>query len=194
MRRYVHAGRIPGFQPESPKLERPAATPAEAREDSRLAEASDRTERDQNDRQAAMGMGAQDIPGRVAASIGEQAGPKPHFSAARAVKQAGVLVALPALLETGLLRHLDQLPESKGYYRPANLLLFLALMFLTRVCSVEQMRYQSPGEWGKILGSDRSPEVTTLRRRIRQLATSKAMDSWPSNLRLPDTIGPEKLG
>ncbi len=182
VRRYVHAGRIPGFQLESPQLERPAATPAEAREDSRLAEASDRTERDQNDRQAAMGMGAQDIPGRVAASIGEHAGPKPHFSAARAVKQAGVLVALPALLETGLLRHLDQLPESKGYYRPANLLLFLALMFLTRVCSVEQMRYQSPGEWGKILGSDRSPEVTTLRRRIRQLATSKAMDSWQSNL------------
>jgi len=34
---------------------------------------------------------------------------------------------------------------------------------------VEQLRYQAPGEWGKVLGLDRIPEVRTLREKIERL-------------------------
>ena len=44
-----------------------------------------------------------------------------------------------------------------------------ALMALARIGSVEQLRYQAPGEWGKVLGLDRIPEVRTLREKIERL-------------------------
>jgi hypothetical protein len=68
-----------------------------------------------------MGMGAADVMGRVAASVGELAAVAPAFSPALDVPDAGLLCALPALLAVGLLadveRHL-QLP--KGYYAGLN--------------------------------------------------------------------------
>ena len=36
-------------------------------------------------------------------------------------------------------------------------------MALTRLKSIESLRYCAPGEWGKLLGLDRIPEVRTLR-------------------------------
>ena len=182
VRRYLHAGRIPGAgMPEDKVKTKPLTQPNQS--ENELSEAtSDRTDRDQGDRQAAMGMGAHNVNGRVAASLGMQEGPKPQFSAVKAVKNAGVLVALPALLEAGLLSHTDQLPKTNGYYRQISFLLFLAFMLLARVSSAEQIRYHSPGEWGRILGSDRCPEVKTIRRRIRKLATQEAMNSWQSAL------------
>ncbi len=42
----------------------------------------------------------------------------------------------------------------------------LACLALGRVPSLEQLRYHSPGEWGKLLGLDRIPEVKTLRDKI----------------------------
>ncbi len=43
-------------------------------------------------------------------------------------------------------------------------------MALARIRSVEQLRYQAPGEWGKVLGLDRIPEVRTLREKLRLLS------------------------
>ena len=37
---------------------------------------------------------------------------------------------------------------------------------VVRVPSLEQLRYQAPGEWGKLLGFDRIPEVKTLREKV----------------------------
>jgi hypothetical protein len=45
----------------------------------------------------------------------------------------------------------------------------LALMALGRIRSLEQLRYQAPGEWGKLLGLDRIPEVRTLREKLKLL-------------------------
>ncbi len=50
-----------------------------------------------------MGMGASDIQGRIAASIGELDAVAPSFSPALDVPNCGVLFALPALLAVGLL-------------------------------------------------------------------------------------------
>ena len=86
------------------------------------------------------------------------------------VAQGGVLLALPALLAAGLLRHrpeMYQLP--KGFYGIDSIFLLLALLALARVRSLEQLRYQAPGEWGKLLGLDRIPEVRTLRAKVKLL-------------------------
>ena len=42
-------------------------------------------------------------------------------------------------------------------------------MALARIGSLEQLRYEPPGEWGKLLGLDRIPEVRTLRAKLKLL-------------------------
>ena len=93
-------------------------------------------------------------------------------------------MAVPALLAQGLLRHRPksyQLP--KGFYGIDSVFLLLALMALARIRSVEQLRYQAPGEWGKVLGLDRIPEVRTLREKIERLCRDlgRAME-WNAQL------------
>ncbi len=81
-----------------------------------------------------------------------------------------MLLALPALLAVGLLRHtaaLYQIP--KGFYGIASIFLLLALQALARIKSIEQLRYVAPGEWGNLLGLDRIPEVRTLRQKLEIL-------------------------
>src|SRR5713101_6805289 len=93
-----------------------------------------------------------------------------EFQATCDVAQGGVLLALPALLAAGLLRRTTefyQLP--KGFYGLESIFLLLGLMALARIRSLEQLRYQAPGEWGKLLGLDRIPEVRTLRAKLKLL-------------------------
>jgi hypothetical protein len=107
---------------------------------------------------------------RVAAAMGVLASAPVQFEAACDVPKGGVLLALPALLAVGLLRHtaaLYQLPN--GFYGIAGILLLLALQALARIKSIEQLRYVAPGEWGKLLGLDRIPEVRTLRQKLEIL-------------------------
>jgi hypothetical protein len=104
---------------------------------------------------------------RVAAAMGVLASAPIQFETACDVPKGGVLLALPALMATGLLRHtaaLYQLP--KGFYGVASIFLLLALQALARIKSIEQLRYVAPGEWGKLLGLDRIPEVRTLRQKL----------------------------
>ena len=130
-----------------------------------------------------MGVGARDVAGRLAASVGELDAVAPDFSPALDVPNGGLLCALPALLAVGLLagveRHL-QLP--KGYYGLDSLLLLLAFMALARLESIESLRYSAPGEWGKLLGLDRVPEVRTLREKISRLAQDDRPAQWSAAL------------
>ena len=108
-------------------------------------------------------MGATDIMGRLATSIFQCEAFAPAFCPGHDVSTAGVLLALPALLAVGLLTHTQryfQLPN--GFYRLDTIFMLLAFMALARLKTVESLRYCSPGEWGKLLGIDRVPEVKTL--------------------------------
>jgi len=128
-------------------------------------------------------MGATDTVGRMAASIGKLNGVDPVFTASLDVPNAGVLFALPALLATGLLNQAEkyfQLPE--GYYRLDSILMLLAFMALSRVKTVEALRYTSPGEWGKILGLDRIPEAKTIREKIEILSREDKPYLWAAEL------------
>ena len=107
---------------------------------------------------------------RVAAAMGALESAPIEFQASCDVAQGGVLLALPALLAAGLLRRVPefyQLPN--GFYGIESVFLLLALMALARIRSLEQLRYQAPGEWGKLLGLDRIPEVRTLRAKLKLL-------------------------
>jgi hypothetical protein len=117
-----------------------------------------------------MGNGATRSLERVAAAMGELESAPIEFQATCDVAQGGVLLALPALLAAGLLRctpQMYQLPN--GFYGLESIFLLLGLMALARIRSLEQLRYQAPGEWGKLLGLDRIPEVRTLRAKLKLL-------------------------
>ena len=93
------------------------------------------------------------------------------------------MLALPALLVCGLLRHSSKyfrLPA--GFYGLKTIFLLLAFMALARLKSIEALRYYAPGEWGKLLGLDRAPEVRTLRVKVKTLADQNQAFSWSSKL------------
>jgi hypothetical protein len=132
-----------------------------------------------------MGVATTNVLDRVLASVGTLPGGVPvRFEPCADVSHGGVLLALPALLACGLLRHSARyfhLPE--GYYTLANVFLLLGLMTLNRVKSIEALRRRAPGEWGKILGLDRSPVVETLRRKIKLITHSReAVEGWAGAL------------
>ncbi len=131
-----------------------------------------------------MGYGTTRPLERVMASCGLLTSAELEFVAADDVPNGGVLCALPALLAEGLLRHTRtfyRLPP--GFYPLESIFLALALLALVRCRSLEQSRYLSPGEWGKLLGLDRLPEVKTLRRKISDLCGQDGQAAqWQSRL------------
>lgn len=130
-----------------------------------------------------MGRGASHVEARVAASFGVLDAVAPEFRPALDVPNGGVLFALPALLAMGLLQATDRyftLP--KGYYGLDSLFLLLAFLALARLPSLESLRYCAPGEWGKLLGLDRVPEVRTLRQKVRLLAGDEQPSAWSAEL------------
>jgi hypothetical protein len=132
---------------------------------------------------APMGRGACAVEARLAASFGALQAVAPDFQAARDVPNGGVLCALPSLLAMGLLAATERffaLP--KGYYGLDSLFLLLAFMALARLPSLESLRYCAPGEWGKLLGLDRVPEVRTLRQKVRLLSRDDSPTAWSAEL------------
>jgi len=130
-----------------------------------------------------MGVATHNVIGRLAASIGGYGSAAPQFEAALDVPRGGVLCALPALLAMGLLEGTDTyftLPP--GYYAADSLLMLLAFMALNRLQSIEALRNDAPGEWGKLLGLDRVPEVRTLREKVQIMSHTGKPEEWSARL------------
>ena len=142
------------------------------------------SERSLADSEAALGYATTRELDRQLAACGLLAAAGLEFTAADDVPQAGVLCALPALLTEGLLRHTRTFYAlSPGYYPLEAIFLYLALLALVRCRSLEQTRYQSPGEWGRILGLDRLPAVKNLRAKIAELCALVGQAvQWQSRL------------
>jgi len=121
---------------------------------------------------------------RLLASLGRLQAAPIRFEAVNDVPGGGVLCALPALLVLGLLRHSQKnfsLPP--GYYPLETIFLVIAFLALARIQSLEAVRYEPPGEWGKLVGLDRIPEVRTLREKIQILCQNEQpVRSWSSTL------------
>jgi prepilin-type processing-associated H-X9-DG protein len=130
-----------------------------------------------------MGVATHNIIGRLAASVGALGAVAPQFEAVLDVPHGGVLCALPALLAVGLLDGItDYFPLQSGYYGTDSLLLLLAFMTLSRINSIEGLRDHAPGEWGRLLGLDRVPEVRTLRQKVREMSHAGKPRQWSAAL------------
>jgi hypothetical protein len=83
-----------------------------------------------------------------------------------------------------LLRHTrDTFSLPKGFYPIETIFLVLAFLALARIRSLEALRYQAPGEWGKLLGLDRVPEVKTMREKLGLLCNEPGrVQRWSSQL------------
>ena len=140
--------------------------------------------RSREDAAAPLGIATTDTGLRVLASLGKLASAPSDFQRpCESVTYGGVLLALPALLAGGLLRHAARffsLPA--GYYGLEHVFLLLGMLALCRIRSIEQLRYTAPGEWGKLLGLDRCPEAKTLREKIKILTTKGDGAAWSAQL------------
>jgi len=144
---------------------------------------STKSERSGADAQAPLGVATHDVAGRVLASLGKGGPVDSHFEPCADVPKAGALIALPALLASGLWEHTEEhfsLPE--GYYQMVHVFLLVAFLALARIKSLEGLRYCAPGEWGKVLGLDRVPEVRTLREKLELLGQEENVAAWAGQL------------
>jgi len=96
----------------------------------------------------------------------------PIFRDGERVAGAGVLLAVPFLVESGLLRIARRLYGGIGpaFYGLRTTLLMLFLMALLRIRRPEQLKERDPAALGRLLGLDRAAEVKTLRRALSRLA------------------------
>jgi hypothetical protein len=143
-----------------------------------------KSQRSQTDAQALMGVATTRSLERVMAAMGLLQDAPIEFEVADDVPQGGVLCALPALLAFGLLRHTrERFTLPAGYYPLEVYFLVMSFLALARVGSLEALRYEPPGEWGKLLGLDRIPEVRTLREKLERLCEpSGRVQQWSQTL------------
>ena len=98
----------------------------------------------------------------------------PFFRHWTRVPGAGVLLALPAFVESGVFECARQTygSLSPAFYGLQTTILALLLMALLRIKRPEGLKEHPPEDLGRILGLDRAPEVKTLRRKLSRLAAS----------------------
>ena len=109
---------------------------------------------------------------RLLARLGLLQDAPPLFGSATAVPRAGVLVAVPVLMASGVFDCAQKIYSSIGpaFYGLRTSLLTLLLMALWRIKRPENLKEYSPQSLGRVLGLDRAPEVKTLRRKLAGLA------------------------
>jgi hypothetical protein len=145
----------------------------------------DKSARSVEDAVAASGMGTActRVAERVLAALGKLHGAPVRFEPCRDVSCGGVLCALPALLANGLLAKAETfLGHVRGYYTMVHVLMLVSFMALARVRTVQKLRQKAPGEFGRLLGLDRSPEVRCLRRKLDELSAGHGAEEWAAHL------------
>jgi len=112
---------------------------------------------------------------RLLAAIGLLDDALPVFAPTRSLPRAGVLLAIPALVASGLLSTAEKIYGSLGpaFYGLRTTLVAYVLLALLRIPRPETLKEYSPGELGRIVGLDRMPEMKTLRRKLARLASLK---------------------
>jgi transposase len=109
---------------------------------------------------------------RLFAHLGLLDDAAPLFRPGLKVPGAGVLLALPALLDSAVLGVAREVYGSlaPAFYGLRTTIVTLLLMALLRIKRPEGLKEHPPDDLGRVLGLDRAPEVKTLRRKLRRLA------------------------
>ena len=99
----------------------------------------------------------------------------PLFARTENLPGAGVLLAVPALVHSGVLTAARKIYSSLGpaFYGLRTTIVTSILLALLRIPRPEALKEHSPGDLGRIVGLDRMLEVKTLRRKFARLASMK---------------------
>ena len=124
-------------------------------------------------------------------------GAVPVFTAGARYPLAGLLLALPALEDTGLLDAAKEVYGQlrDGFYGLTATLLTLVFLALAGEPRAEGATRVPPAALGRVLGLDRAPEVKTIRRKLGELASAgKAADLIMALARRHAAARPDTLG
>lgn len=121
---------------------------------------------------------------RALARLGFLQDAAPIFRNGENIPGVGVLIAIPALIESGIFTTAQKIYGSVGasFYGLRTTLLCLLLMALLRIKRPESLKEYSPVDLGRLLGLDRACEVKTLRRKLDCLATKNKADIFGQEL------------
>jgi hypothetical protein len=122
---------------------------------------------------------------RALAALGLLEDAAPLFATGPAVPKAGVLLAMPVLVASGVFEAAKESLSKLGpaFYGLRTTLVVLLALALLRVKRPENLKEYSPAELGRALGLDRAPEVKTLRRKLADLsATGTGVDDFLAEL------------
>jgi hypothetical protein len=123
---------------------------------------------------SSLGIATERISDRVLATTGRQEYADSIFEPNKSVLNAGVLFSIPAMISQGLEKMFtvyDPLPS--GYYGLHHIVMTYCMMALCRIKNIEQLKKQSPGEFGKLIGLDRIPEVGHFRKKLKQILSQE---------------------
>jgi transposase len=109
---------------------------------------------------------------RALARLGLLEDAVPLFADAACLPQAGVLLAVPLLVDHGLVETFAKVYHSIGpaFYGLRTIVVTLFLGALLRIKRPEHWKEHAPRSLGAIVGLDRAPEVKTVRRKFEDLA------------------------
>ena len=109
---------------------------------------------------------------RLMAYLGLLDDAAPLFRPGTAIPGAGVLLAMPALVASGVIDCAHEVYGSIGpaFFGLRTTIMSLVLMALLRIKRPEGLKEHPPDNLGRILGLDRAPEVKTVRRKLKRLA------------------------
>jgi len=112
---------------------------------------------------------------RALARLGLLEDARPLFADADELPRAGVLLAVPLLVLSGIPHIFHEVYRSLGpaFYGLRTTIVSLFLFALLRIKRHEHLKEVSPSALGRILGLDRAPEVKTVRRKLTILALKK---------------------
>jgi len=100
----------------------------------------------------------------------------PVFAPAPSVPRAGVLLAIPGLVRSGIVEIARAIYGERAlapaFYGLRTTLVAFVLLALLRIKRPEALKEHAPQELGRLLGLDRAPEVKTLRRKLAELASA----------------------
>lgn len=110
---------------------------------------------------------------RLLARLGKLDDADPVFAPDKRIPRAGILLAIPALVQSGIFSIAEEVYGNIGpaFYGLRTSMLAMLLMALLRIKRPEDLKEHRPPDLGRVLGLDRAPEVKTLRRKLKRLAS-----------------------
>ena len=104
----------------------------------------------------------------------------PLFVDARGIRDVGALLAIPVLAQQGVFYEALKVFGGIGpaFYGLRTTIVCLCLLMMLNLSRLQDVMQREPRSVGKLLGLDRSPEVKTLRRKLRELAEQGRSLQW----------------